>query len=177
MILLLAAKESEDMKLPKTTYWSWKRTIPQLFAMVFTIGIMYLAIPSSLKQNSVLYGAIVYLGYSIGSRQLIPRHHRKGVSFLNSGKYEKALKSFKKSKQFFETHSWIDRYRPVVLMSPSIFSYHEMAMINIAEAYIQLNDISNAMKAYNEAIAQYPNNIIATTVLKIINSNSGVHSS
>ena len=163
------------MKFPKTTFWSWKRTIPQFIALVAAIGVMFLVIPDNQKQNSVLYGALAYLVYSIGARQLIPRYHRIGIRNFNSGKYEEALNSFEKSKHFFETHGWIDRYRAIVLMSPSNYTYREMAMINIAEAYIQLSDISNAEKAFNDVAAQYPKNIIATTALKLIGTKSDIH--
>ena len=72
------------------------------------------------------------------------------------------------SKTFFEKYAWIDKYRALILMSPSVYTYHEMAMMNLAYIHLEKEDIFRAAQYYRETINHYPENQIAAKTLKLI---------
>jgi hypothetical protein len=115
---------------------AWLATIPQFAALVTAmLAGMWLWPP-----GGIYLGAAAYLLYSIGSRLTIPRTHRAGVRLTRQQRFAEAIPKFEESLAFFERYAWIDRYRSVVLMSPSAISYREMALSNIAFCYSQIGD-------------------------------------
>ncbi|MDH3639811.1 MAG: hypothetical protein OES09_15310, partial [Gammaproteobacteria bacterium] len=50
--------------------------------------------------------------------------------------YDTAIDQFQRSYDFFSKHYWLDKYRGVTMMSPSIWSYREMALMNIASVHV-----------------------------------------
>ena len=56
-------------------------------------------------------------------------------------------------------------------MTPSAFSYTEMALVNIAYCYVQLGDISHGKDYYQQTLARFPNNKMALEALNLISAN------
>lgn len=140
--------------------------IPQLLVMGLLILVFYLLG----TQDPIIYGVFTYLFISVAIRQLIPKHHRKGIRLFKVGQYEKAIIEFQKSYDFFEKNIWIDRYRSIVLLSSSRISYQEMSLINIAFCYGQLGEGSKSKEFYERALIEFPESQMAKSALKMFDA-------
>lgn len=156
------------MIVPKIVNWDWKRVVPQIVSIFALMAIFYFFLPDEYKDSYVFFGAGVYLIYSVSSRNIIPRNHRRGVRALSQKNFDEAIELFTKSKEFFERNSWIDEYRYITLMSPSAYSYREMAMLNIAFAYSQKGEGAKAKESYLAVLSDYPNNVVAKNTIRLI---------
>jgi hypothetical protein len=147
---------------------SWPAVLPQLVAIGGAMGIAYvLGVP-----NAPLWGAAAYLAYSLSSRQLIPRAHRAGIRLVKQQRFAEAIPKFHESYDFFERHPWVDRFRSLVLMSPSAMSYREMALANIAFCYAQLGDGEQSRIFYQKCLKRFPGSGLATAALRMLDSVS-----
>lgn len=141
--------------------------IPQLAALGFAVAVgMYLTQTS----NGVILGAAAYLAYANGSRMLIARDHRRGVRLYRQQQFAAAIQAFDESYRFFSRNPWIDRFRSLVLMSPSAISYREMALCNIAFCYSQLGNGENSQTYYRRALDEFPDSGLAAAALRMIES-------
>jgi hypothetical protein len=121
-------------------------------------------------RDGILWGAFAYLAYSIGSRQLIGRAHAAGIKLVKQQRFNEAIPKFQESLEFFDRHSWIDRFRAITLMSPSAPSYREMAMANVAFCYGQLGDGEKCRLYYQRCLERFPGSGLATSALRILDS-------
>lgn len=151
---------------PTVRQISWPAVLPQLFAIGIAISIA--AVMGA--PDAVLFGAIVYLAYSIGSRQLIARAHRAGIRLVKQGRFADAIPKFQESFDFFERHPWIDRFRSIVLMSPSAMQYREMALANMAFCYAQLGDGEQSRTFCQKCLERFPGNGLAVAALRMLDS-------
>ena len=154
-------------RVPVVRQISWIAVFPQLAALG---GAMAIGVYVTRTPNGILVGCAAYLTYSIGSRILIARHHRRGMRFYRNQQYEAAISAYEDSYDFFARNSWIDRLRSVVMMSPSAISYREMALCNIAFCYSQLGDGAKAQAYYRQALDEFPNSGLAASALRMIES-------
>ncbi len=160
------------MSLPTVRQISWIATIPQFAAIVVLVTLCCLAFGVS---NGPLVGSGIYLVYSFGSRLLLVRDHKRGLILLNAGRFKEAIEAFEESYRFFSEHLWIDRFRSIVLMSPSAMTYHEMALCNIAFAYSQMGDGAGAEGYYRRTLDEFPENGLAKASLKMIESSKSIN--
>ncbi len=116
----------------------------------------------------VAIGAGLYLAYSMVTRMLLTRSHRRGMATIRRREFSEAIPFFIQSLEFFDSHSWVDRYRAVVMMSPSAMTYREMALANIGFCYAQLGDGVEARRYYAECLNRFPNNGIAQAAMQIL---------
>ena len=151
-------------RIPVVRPISWVATIPQFAAGTFaiTIGALFLGV-----EGAVL-GSGSYLAYSFGSRILFLRSHRAGRALTARELFEEAIPEYEQSLQFFDRYSWIDRYRSIVLMSPSAICYREMAMLNIAFCYGQIGDGKQMRYYYEECLKRFPESGMAQTSLRML---------
>ncbi len=154
-------------RVPTVRPVSWPATIPQLLALSTAVVVGWFVTPTT---SGVVWGAAVYLIYSVGSRKLIPRAHRRGIRLSQTQQFEDAIRAHKESYEFFTRHSWLDRYRSITMMSPSSMSYREMALINIAFAYGQIGNGEKAKEYYQRAQREFPDSGMAIAALKMIES-------
>lgn len=154
--------------IPVLRQLSWLSVLPQIAAMLIAMAVAFLLGASS----PALYGASAYLAYSIGSRIVITRSHRAGVRLTKQQRFAEAIPKFQQSIAFFESHPWIDRFRSIVLMSPSAASYREMALANIAFCYGQLGDGEQSRAYYRECLDRFPESGLATAALRMLDSVS-----
>jgi hypothetical protein len=103
--------------------------------------------------NGTILGAAAYLTYSLGSRMLISRAHRRGMRLYRSQQYAAAINAYKESYDFFARHTWIDRFRAITMMSASAISYREMALCNIAFCYSRLCERAGDLAERSNAAA------------------------
>lgn len=153
--------------IPTVRQISWLETIPQIAALVLAVGIGWLVTGSD---SGMIVGATIYLAYSFGSRQLIPRAHRNGLSLSRNQKFEEAIAAHEESYNFFTRHSWLDRYRSITMMSASAVSFREMALLNIAFAYSQIGSGEKAKEFYQRTLSEFPNSSMANAALRMIDS-------
>lgn len=145
---------------------SWLATIPQLLALLFAMAVGGAFRP----RDGIFWGAAVYLVYSIGSRQLVPRHHRAGVALVKQQRFEEAIPKFQESLRFFDRYSWIDRFRSVVLMSPSAAGYREMALANIAFCYGQMGEGRQSRHYYEKCLERFPDSGLAKAAIRMLDA-------
>ena len=166
----------KTLATPKLVMWEWKRALPQLAAGVAIFILVYYLFSTWHWRHIFMLSAGIYLTYSLSSRRWIPRHHRKGMRLLGQKKYQEAILAFEDSLAFFAKHRWVDSYRAITLMTPSSFSYREMALMNIAHAHGQLDDGESSRAYYEQVVEEYPNNEIAQVALKLIEASTKITS-
>jgi hypothetical protein len=139
-------------------------TIPQLVALAVSIGSSWLVVGQ--LRSAMIAGALVYLGYSYGSRAFLLRHHQSGMRAMHAGRYDEGSRHFEASYLFLQRHAWIDRFRSVVLMSAAASTYREMALINSAFAHLQLGHLAEARSGYERALREFPTSSLAAAGLE-----------
>ena len=157
------------MKIKYPTYRqiSWPLAIPQLLAIVFLLFLTNLILGAN-NPYKLMLGVGIYLAYSFSSRQIILGEHRRGMRLLQKHNFQDAIRCFEKSYTFFQKHSWIDKFRSIVLMSCSLMSYREMALINLAFCYVQIGNGGEAKKYYQQALKEFPKSVMANVALSFI---------
>ncbi len=155
-------------KTPTFRQISWLLVIPQMLVMAGIIAVLYAVFKPTAWERPVALGAAIYLLYSYGSRWLLCRSQRQGMELARQKRYKEAIARFEQSYQFFSKYAWIDRFRSVVLMTPSAIGYREMALINIAYCYVQLKNISQAKAYYQKTLTEFPNSERAKVSLQAI---------
>lgn len=92
----------------------------------------------------------------------------KGLRLIREERYDEAIACFEKGYKYLERHPRIDRYRFIVMLSCSAFSYREIALCNVAFCYGQTGESETAFLIFGEILEQYPNNVIARTNLNLL---------
>lgn len=157
-------------KQPAIRSTSWRMLVPQVVIMLLLIILAAAVFKPQPPVLAVTIGAGVYLLYSYGIRWWVLKPHKQGLKLTFAGDYHAAIASHDKSLRFFERHPWIDRFRAVTLLTPSAFSFTEMALMNMAYCYGQLGDIQAAKAFYQQTLNQYPDNEVAAAALNLINA-------
>lgn len=153
-------------RTPMIKQVSWLAAVPQ-FAII--VAAMFIASQLS-SGNGLLWGAGAFLAYSFGSRKLMTRDHRAGVALAKRQQFEEAIPRFQKSLEFLDRYPWIDRFRSVVLMSPSAISYREMALANMAFCYSQVGRGEEARRHYEQCLQHFPDSGLASAALRMMDS-------
>ena len=153
-------------KSPIVRQIAWLSLLPQLILILCFIVFAYFIG----FQNYILVGAIIYLAISFLLRFGIPFHHRKGIALFKKGSFVEAIPFFKKSYVFFKRNAWIDKYRYILLLSPSRVSYTEMALLNIAFCYGQSGDGKRSKEYYKKTLSEFPDSEMAKASLRMFES-------
>ncbi len=157
-------------KKPAIRLTSWRMVIPQLVVMLLLIVLVAAVFKPQPPVLAVTIGAGIFLLYSYSIRWLLLKPHKQGLKLTFAGEYQAAIASHETSLRFFERYPWIDRFRALTLMTPSAFSFAEMALLNMAYCYGQLGDIEAAKAFYQQTLNQYPDNEVAAAALNLINA-------
>jgi len=140
---------------------AWHYTIPQLLIMLVLIILGWKILsPQDFWRGSV-YGVVVYLVYSFGSRSIILKNHRRGIYLSKLGSYADAIDEFQLSYRFLSRHQWVDRYRCVTMLDSSAIPYREMALCNIAYSHVHLQEPAQALQYYRRALTEFPESELA----------------
>lgn len=145
---------------------AWVSLFPQFSAMGVLVVVFVLFVKTFWL--ALYLGVLTYLVISFTLERYIPHNHRKGVVLCKQGNYMQAIEEFMKSYHFFCKHSWIDKYRYLTLLSSSKVSYAEMALLNIAFCYAQLNDVKLAKEYYQKTLEDFPDSETAKVALNMI---------
>lgn len=138
-------------------------------ALILQLSLLALILFASIQllgRLGVYVGTGIYLLYGAVSRLILLREHRAGIAHVHNEEFANAIPRFEASFNFFERRPWIDNYRSLTFLSPSKYSYREMALANIGFCYTQLGDGEKAIRAYEKCLAQFPDSVLAKTVLQ-----------
>jgi len=160
-------------KIPTVKQVAWISIFPHLLVM----GCLFLIWYPFSEKNLVIFGALTYIALSQLLRRFVPDEHRKGLSLVQSENFEEAIPHFQKSYSFFKKNEWIDLYRYATLLSSSKTSYREMALINIAFCYGQLDKGKQSEECYKQALKEFPESTMAKVGLRHLNAFKSVSSS
>jgi len=149
---------------------AWISLIPQIAFILVLISIYHLL---GFK-NPEIFGAFTYLILSNALRYFIPKNHREGMKFTKTNQFEKAISEYEKSYDYFTRNEWIDKYRFITLLSSSKMNYKEMALCNIAFCYSQIGNGTKTIEYYKKTLEEFPENPIAESALKMLNSTKEV---
>jgi tetratricopeptide (TPR) repeat protein len=157
-----------NKSVPIINQTSWKHQIFPLVALIaLIIGMSRLD-----ESYGFFWGITLYFMYSYGVRWLLTNAHRRGISLMSAEHFPEAITAFQESVEFIIRHPWIDKYRWVVLLSPSSMSYHEMGLANIAFSYAQLGDGKIARHFYQECLKVNPKSVLAKCSLKMLDAGA-----
>jgi len=153
-------------KVPTVRQVAWFSLVPQIFFVGLIILIYY---KLELKEP-ILYGALTYLAISLCLRNLLAKSHRQGMKYVKQQQFSQAIPYFEKSVVFFTRNQWIDKFRFITLLSSSKMTYKEMGLCNIAFCYSQIGNGVKAKEYYEITLREFPDNGMAISALKLINS-------
>jgi tetratricopeptide (TPR) repeat protein len=120
--------------------------------------------------DSIRIGVLIYFIISISIPYILARAHKKGMQLIKQQKFNEAISWFEKSIISFTKNPWRDKYRYILLLSSSKMTYKEMDLCNIAFCYSQTNNGKMAKELYEKVLKEFPENGIAISGLKLINS-------
>ncbi len=120
--------------------------------------------------NPVFPAVGIYWLLAYVLRATVAGDHRKGMRLVKKHDYAGAIPFFEASYRFFTDKPWVDKYRYVTLLSSSAMDYREMALCNIAFCYSQIGDGLKAKAYYKQVLKGYPNNGLAQTALRMMES-------
>lgn len=89
---------------------------------------------------------------------------------MKNGQFIDAVPVFEEAYRQMCDSPWIDRYRSLLLASASRWSYREMALCNLAFCQGQAGDGQKMREGYERALAEFPESVLATTALRMIDS-------
>ena len=147
---------------------AWFALVPQMAIFLF----IYAVLTGLNVVMPITYCVIIYLILFVGLRFSIPINHRRGIAAFKKENYQLAIESFNKSREFFESHGWIDRWRYLLLLSSSRISYREMALLNIAYCYGQLGKRNKSKEVYEEVLRLFPDSQMAISALNMFYEKS-----
>lgn len=145
---------------------AWLSLIPQMLVL---FGIIFLFRQLGIVEP-IVTGAAAYLIILLVLRKRVALDHRKGINLFKKSAYAEAIPHFEKSYAFFNKHSWIDRWRYIVLLSSSKISYREMALLNIAFCHGQTGNGPESKKVYEQTLQEFPDSEMAKAALNMIES-------
>jgi tetratricopeptide (TPR) repeat protein len=151
-------------KVPFATRIAWGAVILQLIILAACVWVAW-RLGSSIP---FIVGPAIYLVWSNYGKFYFTMAHRKGIQHVKAGRFEKAIPLFEESADYFERHAWIDRWRALVLLSPSGWGYREMALANRAFCFGQLGRGKDAMEAYEAMLKEYPGSPLAEPALRMM---------
>ena len=145
--------------------------IPHVILLALLIGAGSYWLP----EYGTIFGVGIFLLLRMSLRT-IARDHRIGMKLVRRQFFEDAIPHFLRSFDFFDRRRWLDEYRAITLLSPSAISYREMALVNAAFCYSQMEDGGNARKYYEQCLALFPDSGMATSALRMMQAgeNAGV---
>lgn len=156
------------MSQPLINYVSWKAVIPSFAVLALVIPAVWFLLPVRNFVDATLIAAGVFIVYSFGSRYFIASANRRGLRAIGRQEYDEALEHFKESYAFFARHPWLDRYRSITLMSPSVWSYREIALMNILTVHVRKKDFDAAAEACRDVLREFPQNQVAQNTYEML---------
>ncbi len=147
---------------------SWLLTIPQVAILFLLIVLGYVLFKQQWGWWSLAVGLYVFLIYRFIVRWAFMGDFYRARRKLVRGEYEEALRLYEKVYEFFSKHPWLDRFRYLILLTPSKRMIRETALNNIVYCYFQLGDKAKVKSALDRFLGEFPDNIFAKSALEFI---------
>ncbi|MBN1501035.1 MAG: hypothetical protein JW982_12815 [Spirochaetes bacterium] len=156
-----------SLKMPVIRQAALISIIPQLLLLTLLIYAASFAISDII--NRTIAAVMVFYVILISLRH-IAWHHRKGIKQYKKRDFAAAIPFFMKSYDFFKKHSWLDKYRYIFLLSSSRLTYREMALLNAAFCFSQINQGKQAREHYEQVLQEFPESQLAKTALNMMDA-------
>ncbi|HMH10746.1 MAG TPA: tetratricopeptide repeat protein, partial [Candidatus Nitrosopolaris rasttigaisensis] len=116
---------------------------------------------------------ITYLIIWYGLRTMaFPKDVHKSIRFIKEEKFGEAIPYIERSIEFYNKHSWIDKYRFLLMVSSSKRGMRESSICNLGFCLLQTGQVNAAKEVYEDVLRQYPQNTVAIIQLRTINTIS-----
>lgn len=144
-----------------------------LIQVAFFSLITWVMVQSGLTQwRGALFSTIIlYYLLLVNTRRYLAPDHWKGIKALKKGDWEKASDFFNRSLIYFENRPYLDRFRCILLMSLSKYSYREMDWINLAFAHGRTGNLDKAMDVYQQALGEFPGNPVLVESKRVLSED------
>lgn len=160
----------QPMKQPVSIYSSWTKSIPQ----IVVTAVLAFAAMTWLPYDSVTVALVtslsIFFTYTYLIRYFVAAAHRRGMTALSKREFDTAIVEFENSFTFFSKNKWLDEYSSIMFMSSSVWSYREMALMNIAATYSMKKDTKMYRVANERLLSEYPDNQRAKDALEFLDA-------
>src|SRR5262249_14815973 len=112
--------------------------------------------------------------YRWAARRLFLADLYQGVNHMRRGDYQQAVIAFETQYYVLERNGWLDRFRGLVLLSPTTYSFRELALLYQVAPYVQLGDAQRAEALTRECLRINPMNVFAHTRLELMDAARGM---
>lgn len=147
------------------------RALPQLIMIILLSVLFYFTIFVSDIFSAALLSIFIVLAYRYLIRYTVLMNSVKGIKCLKKGDLEGAIRYFDKYNAFFTEHEILNKYGFIIFLSPSKYTYKELALVNLAYSYAQKGDIDQAKVYYQECLKINPQNGMAVSSMNFIKAN------
>jgi hypothetical protein len=145
----------------------WLAIVPRLLF----IGILCIVYYQWDKRDFIVFGFFTYLIVWYGLRTMaFPKEVHKSIRLIREEKFGEAIPYIERSIEFYNKHSWIDKYRFLLMVSSSKRGLRESSICNLGFCLLQGGQVKAAKEVYEDVLRQYPENTIARSELRTINA-------
>ncbi len=155
------------MRVPTVVRYNYRI----LLAMVLLWALLAWAIHVALSvrlELSVFFVLVCICGYRILARLVFDRHHAQGIRSLKKERYADSVASFHKAVDFWTRHPAIDRYRFLVMQSPTLQSRREICSCGLATALVLARHLDEAQVVCENMLEMNPGNQFAMDALRLM---------
>jgi tetratricopeptide (TPR) repeat protein len=147
----------------------WLAIIPH----ILVIGILCMVYYQWDRKNYFVFGFFTYLIIWYGLRTMaFPKEVHKSIRLIKEEKFGEAIPYIERSIEFYNKHSWIDKYRFLLMVSSSKRGIRESSICNLGFCLLQIGQVKAAKEVYEDVLRQYPENTVAIIQLRTINTIS-----
>jgi tetratricopeptide (TPR) repeat protein len=143
----------------------WRSIPVHLLVIAAVLGLVRRAMPSAGIPGVLAVGAVLYLALSRGLRAVLLRDFRAGVAHLRRGEFAKAVPRLLAGYDFLQKHPAVDRYRFLLMLDSSAYSYREMALCNTGFAHARMGQGEEALRWYERAAAEHPDSELSASAV------------
>lgn len=138
-----------------------------LFVVVVLCCIVFAAVAFLAPDGAVRIATSVLLLYVLFTRLIFTGDHQLALWHLAHHEYEEAIERLEASRDYFERRRWLDVVRFFLLLSPTAYRYHEMALLGLGYCHAQLGHLE-ARDHYLACLKRYPDNTLARAALVLM---------
>ena len=138
-----------------------------LFVVVVLCCAVFAAVALLAPDRAVRVATPLLLLYVLFTRLIFTGDHQLALWHLAHHEYEEAIVRLEASRDYFERWRWLDLARFFLLLSPTAFRYHEMALLGLGHCHAQLGRLE-ARDHYLGCLRRYPDNTAARAALVLM---------
>ena len=105
----------------------------------------------------IIAGAAVFLAWRIFVREVVCRHHRRGIRLTQAKDFRGGLAAFQASEAWWKDHPTLDQYRWALLGSSGPYGFLVLARYNQAYCLSRLARVKDALATLEGVLTEAPN--------------------